>query len=118
MALDLQGQLFSHWIAKWRGHDSSSGADSLPQHRHTKPSVLRKACVLVAIALSGVAWGGVVAVAGVNALFLCVSLIGCAVILRDFRIGVALLILLMPISRSWMFPHAMLGVTELNPFNL
>jgi len=118
MALDLHGQLFPHWIARWRAHDSSSDTDSVPQTRRTKPSVLRKAGVMTAIALFGVAWGGVVAVAGVNALYLCVSLVGCAFILRDFRIGVALLIVLMPISRSWMFPHAMLGVTGLNPFNL
>ncbi|MFL6579106.1 MAG: O-antigen ligase family protein [Burkholderiales bacterium] len=118
MALDLQGQFVPHWIAKWRSHDPSSAADSVPQTSRTKPSLLRKAGVLAAIALVGAVWGGVVAVAGVNALFLCVSLIGCAFILRDFRIGVALLIVLMPISRSWMFPHAMLGVTGLNPFNL
>jgi O-antigen ligase len=53
-----------------------------------------------------------------NALYLCVSLVGCVFILRDFRVGVVLLILLLPISRSYVFPHAMLGVTGLNPFNL
>src|SRR3954468_13002913 len=118
MALDLQGQLVPHWLAKWRSHDPSSAADSVPQTSRTKPSLLRKAGVLAAIALFGVVWGGVVAMAGVNALYLCVSLIGCAFIVRDFRIGVALMIVLMPISRSWMFPHAMLGITGLNPFNL
>src|SRR4051812_10776126 len=118
MALDLQGQLVPRWIARWRTNGSQSVADSVPQTGHTRPSLLRKAGVLAAIALFGLAWGGVVAMAGVNALYLCVSLIGCAFILRDFRIGVALLIVLMPISRSWMFPHAMLGVTGLNPFNL
>jgi len=118
MALDLQGQLVPRWIARWRTNGSQSVADSVPQTGHTRPSLLRKAGVLAAIALFGLAWGGVVAMAGVNALYLCVSLIGCAFILRDFRIGVALLIVLMPISRSWMFPHAMLGITGLNPFNL
>ncbi len=55
---------------------------------------------------------------GVNALYLCVSMIGCVLILIDFRIGVVLLILLMPISRSYIFPHAMFGMTGLNPLNL
>src|SRR3954468_7146397 len=118
MALALRRALFPQWMAWWRVDDSPSAADSVPHAGNTTPSVLRRAGVLVAIALFGVLWGGVVAIAEVNALFLCVSLIGCAFILRDFRIGVALMIVLMPISRSWMFPHAMLGITGLNPFNL
>jgi O-antigen ligase len=73
---------------------------------------------LAGILLLGAFSGLAVALAGLNALYLCVSLIGCVFILRDFRIGVVLLILLLPISRSEVFPHAMLGVTGLNPFNL
>ena len=73
---------------------------------------------LAGIALLGVFWGAVVAVAGVNALILCVALIGCAFVLYDFRIGVVLLILLMPISTSPLMPSAMLGITGLNPLNL
>jgi O-antigen ligase len=53
-----------------------------------------------------------------NGLYLCLSLIGCAFILYDFRIGVVLLILLMPVSSSSVFPRAMLGITGLNPLNL
>lgn len=77
-----------------------------------------QAAALAGLALLGTLAGAAVAVAGVNALTLCVSLIGCAFILRDFRFGVALLIVLMPVSRSSVFPHAMLGITGLNPFNL
>src|SRR5688572_27262712 len=73
---------------------------------------------LAVIALLAVFWGTAVAFTDVNALLLCVSLIGCLFILFDFRIGVVLLIVLMPISRSAMFPHAMLGITGLNPLNL
>lgn len=73
---------------------------------------------LAGIALLGVFWGAIVAVAGVNALILCVSLIGCAFILYDFRIGVVLLILLMPLSTSPLMPGAMLGIKGLNPLNL
>ena len=118
MAPVLGSQLFPQWIARWRAGASSYFADSVPPARNTEPSLLRKAGGMTAIALFGALWGAVVAFAGVNALFLCVSLVGCAFILRDFRVGVALLIVLMPISRSWMFPHAMLGITGLNPFNL
>lgn len=74
--------------------------------------------MLAGMALLGLLSGLVVAVAGVNALYLCVSLIACAFVLLDFRIGVVLLILLMPVSTSTVFPHAMLGITGLNPLNL
>ena len=74
--------------------------------------------LLVGIALLGALWGTAVALVAVNALYLCVALIGCAFILLDFRIGVVLLVLLMPISSSTIFPHEMLGVVGLNPLNL
>jgi hypothetical protein len=82
------------------------------------PFALDRPAVLAALALLGVLWGVVVALAGLNALYLCVSLIGSAFILRDFRVGVVALIVLMPISTSALFPHAMLGITGLNPLNL
>ena len=73
---------------------------------------------VAAVVLLAAFWGMAVAFADLNALFLCVSLIGCLFILFDFRIGVVLLILLLPISRSAVFPHAMMGITGLNPLNL
>jgi O-antigen ligase len=62
--------------------------------------------------------GAVVALTEVNALYLTLALIGCIFILFDFRIGVVLLVLLLPISRSAFFPHAMMGITGLNPLNM
>src|SRR5260221_7443158 len=82
------------------------------------PRIASKLWTFAGIALLGVFFGFVVAVAGLNGLYLCISLVGCIFILRDFRIGVVLLILLLPISRSHVFPHEMLGITGLNPFNL
>jgi O-antigen ligase len=70
------------------------------------------------LAAAGLIAGAAVALAGANALVLCAALLGCAFILLDFRVGVVLLIVLMPLSRSAMFPHAMFGVTGLNPVNL
>lgn len=86
--------------------------------QHSTAAVGGRTTILVCIALLGVFWGAVVALAGLNALYLCVSLIGCVFILFDFRVGVVLLILLMPISTSPLFPHAMLGIAGLNPLNL
>jgi O-antigen ligase len=78
----------------------------------------RRVALFAGIALLGAFWGYVVAIAELNALLLAASLFGCVFILRDFRIGVVLLILLLPISNSYLFPHAMLGITGLNPANL
>ena len=74
--------------------------------------------VFAGVVLLGVFWGFVVALTGLNALYLCAALVGCAFIMLDFRIGVVLLILLMPISSSRFFPHAILGINGLNPLNL
>jgi hypothetical protein len=74
--------------------------------------------LLIGIALFAALWGSAVALADTSALYLCVALIGCAFVLLDFRIGVVLLILLMPISSSKIFPHEMLGIVGLNPLNL
>ena len=92
--------------------------DSTQEEAHPGRSDASRFATLAGFALLGIVWGVVVAVAGINALYLCISLIGCVFILLDFRIGVVLLIVLMPISRSTIFPHAMLGVTGLNPLNL
>jgi len=73
---------------------------------------------LFGIAVLGVVFGSVIATTELNALYLCAAVIGCAFILYDFRIGVVLLILLMPVSGSVVFPHEMFGVTGINPLNL
>ncbi len=84
------------------------------QARQILPGLAALSC----IALLAVFWGVMVAFAGLNALYLCLSLVGCAFILFDFRIGVVLLILLMPLSTSPLLPRAMLGIAGLNPLNL
>jgi O-antigen ligase len=75
--------------------------------------------LLLAIGLFGAAWGLAVAAGGLISFYLCTSLIACGLILLDFRIGVVLLILLMPMSgSSTIFPHEMFGIVGLNPLNL
>jgi O-antigen ligase len=70
------------------------------------------------VALLGAAWGFAVAIGEVNALLLCAAAIACLFVLLDFRVGVVLLILAMPVSASTVFPHQMFGITGLNPLNL
>lgn len=71
-----------------------------------------------AIALIGALLGVAVAVAELNAVILGFALLACAFILVDFRVGVVLLIVLMPVSATSVLPHAMLGITGLNPLNM
>ena len=74
---------------------------------------------LPAIALVGAVLGVALVAGEVTSFLLLASLIGCAVILVDFRIGVVLLILVMPLAgSSTLFPHEMFGVQGLNPLNL
>jgi hypothetical protein len=65
-----------------------------------------------------VLWGVAVAMGDMAAFFLCASAIGFIAICFDFRIGVVLLMLVMPISETQIFPHAMFGITGLNPLNV
>lgn len=59
-----------------------------------------------------------VAVADINAAYLSAAVIGCLLVLYDFRIGVVGLIVLFPISASQISPHEIFGLTGLNPLNL
>jgi hypothetical protein len=70
------------------------------------------------LALVTLACGIAVAVADFSALFICVSLVACVFIFLDFRVGVVLLTIVMPISASAVFPHSIAGITGLNPLNL
>jgi O-antigen ligase len=96
-----------------------STAAGHPGARLPDPSLVGTGLPLVlGFMLLAVIGGTVVALTEVNALYLTLALIGCIFIVFDFRIGVVLLMLLLPISRSTFFPHAMLGMTGLNPLNL
>ena len=78
----------------------------------------RRLAALLGIALTGLIAGSAVGYAGVNGLLLALSLAGCAFILLDYRVGVVLLILLLPLSRSSYFPHELFGITGANPLNI
>ena len=73
------------------------------------------AAALIALALL---FGAAVAYAAVGATLLALAFVACLLCLRDFRVGVMLLIVIMPISTSTLFPRAMFGITGLNPLNV
>lgn len=70
--------------------------------------------LLLFAALAGTA----VALTEANALLVGVSLLAWVFILLDFRIGVLILIVLMPLSASTLLPRNVGGITGLNPLNL
>jgi len=70
---------------------------------------------LVALGALG---GFALAIGELQALWVALSVIAGIAILVDFRIGAMLLMVLLPIADTTFFPHALLGVTGLNPLNL
>lgn len=76
--------------------------------------------VLVALGLVAfaVASGYGLAVGELDAFYVTFTLAACIGVLLDFRIGVVVLIMLLPVSATTLFPRSLLGVTGLNPNNL
>jgi O-antigen ligase len=76
--------------------------------------------VLVALALFAFAGGLGYALAygEMQAFFVAASLVAGLAVLFDFRIGVVLLVLLMPIGATQLFPYGLMGIPGLNPTNL
>lgn len=98
--------------AAWRWLDLNRwSARLLADPGHTPAALLY-------LTLAATAGGIAVAVGETNALIIAISLLACVFIVLDFRIGVGMLIVLMPISASTLFPHAIAGITGLNPLNL
>ncbi len=73
---------------------------------------------LFGLAAFALASGVAVALGELDALIASVSIIATVAVLIDYRVGAVLLIVLMPIAASEVFPHEMFGYTGLNPLNL
>lgn len=78
----------------------------------------RRALLIAALLGIGAFWGAAVGLLGLPAAIMGVALVACLFCLADFRAGVALLIIVMPIAQSQVFPREMFGITGLNPMNL
>lgn len=53
-----------------------------------------------------------------NAMIIALALIAAAATFVDFRVGVVLMIILLPLKETTFFPSSMFGVTGMNPLNL
>ena len=89
-----------------------------PSLQSTAVSSLGLAAGLLGLVALGALGGLALALGELQSLWVALSVIAGLAILVDFRIGAVLLALLLPISDTTLFPHALLGVTGLNPINL
>jgi len=79
---------------------------------------MKRLAAIAALLAFGGLWGAAVGLGGPATAIVAATFIACAFVVRDFRVGVVLLITIMPISQSYVFPHEMFGVTGINPLNL
>jgi O-antigen ligase len=71
-----------------------------------------------ALFICAVAGGYGLAVGEVEAFWAGLSLAACVAVMLDYRLGAILLVLLLPVSSTSLFPHSLLKITGLNPINL
>lgn len=70
------------------------------------------------LALLGALMGAGLVFGELDALYVALSVVAALGVFYDFRAGAVLLIVLLPLSESNLFPHELFGVTGLNPLNL
>src|SRR5436190_3752863 len=73
---------------------------------------------VVGLGLFGVVCGIGLAIGELQALVASLTILACAAVFADFRIGAVLLLVMLPVEGSYLFPHSVFGVTGLNPLNL
>ena len=73
---------------------------------------------VVGLGLFGVICGVGLAIGELQALVASLTILACAAVLADFRVGAVLLLVMLPVEGSYLFPHSVFGVTGLNPLNL
>ena len=73
---------------------------------------------VVGLGLFGILCGIGVAIGELDALIAALTVLGCFAVLTDYRIGAVLLIVMLPVQGSSLFPHSAFGVIGLNPMNL
>src|SRR4051812_43389228 len=77
-----------------------------------------RTAIVLGLAVAAIASGAAIAVGEGLAAVLCMAVLAGVLIFMDYRVGVFLLILLMPIEPSTVFPHEMFGVIGFNPINI
>jgi len=73
---------------------------------------------VLAVAAVGAGGGLALGFGELDAFWVCLAVLASLAVLFDFRIGAVLLMVLLPIEASTLFPHSIFGLTGLNPVNL
>ncbi len=89
-----------------------------PYLRESKASSAWLLLGITALVAFGAACGVALAMGEIQALYVSLAFIACIAVVVDYRIGAVLLILMMPVSATNLFPHQLMGVTGLNPVNV
>src|SRR2546430_3034372 len=73
---------------------------------------------VVGLGLFGVVCGIGLAIGELQALVASLTILACAAVFADFRIGAVLLLVMLPVEGSYLFPHSVFGVKGLNRLTL
>jgi O-antigen ligase len=76
------------------------------------------AAAAIGVGLFGIVCGIGIAVGELDALVASLSVLAGVATLVDYRIGAVLLVIMLPVEGSYLFPHSVFGFTGLNPINL
>jgi O-antigen ligase len=90
-------------------------APNLRHHGDANYSWVAMALAMLALALG---CGYTLALGEMAGLYVGLSLVCAVAVLFDFRVGAVLLLLMLPISASALFPHGLMGINGLNPLNV
>ena len=76
------------------------------------------ATAAIGLGLFGIVCGIGIAVGELEAMVVALSVLAAVATLIDYRIGAVLLVIMLPVESSYLFPHNVFGVTGLNPINM
>lgn len=85
------------------------------RHEYANSAWVPAALAMVALAVGS---GYALAVGEIAGLYVALALIGSVAVLVDFRVGAVLLLLMLPMSPSDLFPRTLMQIPGLNPLNL
>src|SRR4051812_7546738 len=85
------------------------------RHEYANTGWVPAALAMVALAVGS---GYALAMGEIAGLYISLALIGSVAVLVDFRVGAVLLLLMLPMSPSDLFPRTLMQVPGLNPLNL
>ncbi|HZN85487.1 MAG TPA: O-antigen ligase family protein [Burkholderiales bacterium] len=91
---------------------------TLPQARAQAPARHLWLIAAFVLMVGAIAGGYALATAELQALYIGLAGAAAVAVLLDYRIGAILLVLLLPVSATSLFPRGLLGVTGLNPVNM